>query len=376
MTWTNADMQRAASGSHRVLIEARLVAPGQSGPDPDGITIEVTGGDVQYDATADIYASASTTATIAWPRYATDPGAPYGAWELWLRRGIDTGGGEPMWAGLGYFRLDDLDQAEAGRGPVTIGAPDRMAAIIDARFLQPRLIPKGSVVGEVFRTLAGEALPAGVVVEFDDPFEFATLGRDVVVKDYRYQLLRDLAKSGGKIMHFDGDGVLQVRSAPLATGTPTWEVAAGPGGVLINAARSLSRATTYNIVVARGQGADATAPVQAIAADLNPDSPTYVHGNFGPVPRIFNSPLITDDDQAYAAAVAMLRTALGMTYEADYQAVPNPAVRPWDIARLTYDTGDRELHALQTVTVPLDYDTALSGTTREQTRTLIRRYTP
>lgn len=370
VTYTPDTIQRLVAGSHRALIEARLVPAGQTGDDPDGIPIQVQAGDVQYNATADIYATASLTTKTAWPRLADDPAAPYGTHELWLARGIDTGA-SPLMVPLGYFRLDDVDQDDAARGPLALDAPDRMAAIRDARFLAPRQILAGRTIGAIVRELVHEVLPSAVVF-FDDAYEFATLGRSVVVLESRLKIIQELARAGGKVAHFDNLGRLVFRT-PAAAGL-MWEVAAGRGGVLIKASRRLSRTGVRNLVVARGEGADMTAPVQAIAADMNPKSPTYVHGPFGPVPRFYSSPLITSTGQAYATAESMLGSTLGLAHNAKLTAVCNPAVRPWDAARVTTDDGSRERHVFDQVTVPLNPAAALTATTREQTRVMIRRY--
>jgi hypothetical protein len=143
----------------------------------------------------------------------------------------------------------------------------------------------------------GEAYP-GAVVDFDDESEFGALSRSIVVEESRYDALREIATALGKVMHFDGEGRLVIRSAPSPTGPPRWSVRAGQGGVLVNAARSLSREGVYNGVVVRGEGGDTTAPVLAVVVDGDPRSPTRWGGAFGKVPRFWSSPLITDAEAA------------------------------------------------------------------------------
>lgn len=374
MNLTASALQDLVAGSHRALVEARIVPAGQTGDDPEGLAILIEGGDVAFDASANVFANASLTTDGAelWPRHSSDPLAPYGTHELFLRRGIATGP-DPYWSALGYFRLDVVGQDRAARGPITLTCPDRMQAIIDARFLGPRQIKAGRVVGEVIRELVNEVLPLAEVV-FADVFEFATIARTIIVEEDRYQAIRDIVRAGGQIMFWDGAGRLQIRPAPDATAAPLWELAAGENGVLIDASRTLSRQGVRNIVVARGEGADMSEPVQSIAADMSPSSPTYVHGPFGPVPRFYSSPLISTEEQAFKAAAALLGNSLGMAFDVGLTAVCNPAVRPWDCVRVTYDSGDREVHVMDTATVPLLASSPLTGTTREQTRTLIRRY--
>src|SRR5690606_30356327 len=192
--------------------------------------------------------------------------------EVYVRRGIDLGGGGTLWVPLGYYRVDRVDQDDATKGVIRVGASDRMAAVIDARFVSPRQILAGTLVGAAVRDLVGEAYP-GAVVAFDDESEFAALSRSIVVEESRYDALREIVTALGKVMHFDGEGRLVIRSTPSPTGPPRWSVRAGQGGVLVNAARSLSREGVYNGVVVRGEGGDTTAPVLAVVVDGDPRSP-------------------------------------------------------------------------------------------------------
>ncbi|HLU43588.1 MAG TPA: DUF5047 domain-containing protein [Natronosporangium sp.] len=369
---TTAQIAATISGSHTMRVEARAVTPGQVGDDPDGIEIPIVSGDVQLDGTADVYATLNLTTDgrTLWPRLATDPLAPYGQ-EIWVRRGVDLGD-EVLWIPLGYFRVETVEQDQADDGPIRISGSDRMAGIIDARFVRPRQLDSGSVVGDVVRDLVTEVSPSAEVV-FDDELEFATLGRTIVVEESRYDVLREIVTVAGKIWHWDGEGRLLIRSAPDPEGEPLWQVRAGSGGVLVQARRSLTREGVYNAVSVRGEGADVQDPALAVVVDDGPNSPTRWGGPFGKVPRFYSSPLITTEAQAVSAGEGILRRNLGLPYTLDYSQVPNPQLRPWDTVRLVHKHGDRELHVVETVTIPLDASTAQRVTTREQTRTLVRR---
>lgn len=364
--------QNATAGSHTARIEARLLTTYQTGPDPDGTETLITSGDVTYDASADIWATAEVSTYGSWPRTAASALAPYGN-EIFLRRGIDLGGANgTIWSELGYFRI--VEPTGEGDGLIRVTLEDRMAGLIDARFLTPRVIGKGRTVGNVFRDLVEEVYPLAEVV-FDDAAEFGTLARDVIVEKDRYQFLADLTESLGKVMHWDGHGRLQVRTPPIAS-TPRWRISSGAGGVLIRADKRITRRDVYNAVVARGEGAGEEAAALGVAVDDNPESPTYFHGRFGQVPKFYSSPLLADNAGAQKAAATMLRNQLGVPYNADLTAVANPAVRPWDPVLVTTRGGDREAHVLKNVTVPLGVENALTARTVEQTHVSVRTYTP
>jgi hypothetical protein len=71
-----------------------------------------------------------------------------------------------------------------------------------------------------------------------------------------------------------------------------------------------------NVIVARGEAQDGTPPVQAVALDSDPSSPTYAGAGpgtspYGRVTEYFSSPLILSVAQAQAAADTLLAQNIG-----------------------------------------------------------------
>src|SRR5690606_15104227 len=120
-----------------------------------------------------------------------------------------------------------------------------------------------------------------------------------------------------------------------------------------------------------GERADGPGPGRAVAVDPDPASPTYWHGRYGKVPRFYSSPFIATEEQAANAAREMLKRQLGFPYSVEFTSVPNPALKPFDPIRVILKDNSRELHVMQSVTIPLVADGVQTGTTREQTRVLI-----
>lgn len=90
-----------------------------------------------------------------------------------------------------------------------------------------------------------------------------------------------------------------------------------------------------NVVVVRGEPQDGSEPVQAVAIDDNPSSPTYAGTGpgtspYGRVTRYFSSPLIETQSQADSAAASILAEHIG-------QGATYTLVRPYDP---TIDAGD------------------------------------
>ncbi|PXY17343.1 DUF5047 domain-containing protein [Prauserella flavalba] len=351
-------------GSHAMCARVRVCAPGQTGVNPNGIEIPIITGDVRLDATAEIRGSVEMTTEYEWPADATGLLTPYGN-ELFVERGIVYGDGVREWVSQGYYRLETPSQEEAPDGVIRLTARDRMAGIVDARPLAPQEFGPGTSVAAIFDHLVGEVYP-GAVVLFDFDAATTTFPGSHILEDSRYGFLKDIADSLGKIMYWDYAGRLRVETAPNPA-QPVFAVNHGRGGVVAKLSRELSREGVYNAVVATGEQAGENPPVRGVAFDLNPDSPTYWHGPFGKVPRFYSSTFLTTDAQCQAAANAMLMRAIGLPYSVDFSMVPNVALEPLDPIAVSYsDRTAPETHVIETLTIPLDAEAVMTGTTREK----------
>ena len=361
---TVQDLAPVVSGSHVATFEARVVDGFSTGFDPDGTEITILDGAVRLDGTADI----ERTLTLAtdgrrlFPRRSGDLLLPDGT-EVFVRRGVDVGTGV-LWAPLGYFRVEAARQGDAPDGPIVLTGMDRMAAIIDSELLAPKQFGANSTFGSVFGELVGEVHPQAVIV-FDDDLETEPLGRLLIVERSRYEPLRTLAQGRGKVLSWDGEGVLQVRTAPDPS-EPVWEVRGGKGGVLTTAQREITRRDVVNAVVVRSQGGDTLAPARAVAIDDGPSSISRFGGRFGQVPVHITVPATTTGAQAAQAARDTLLRRAGLPYRVEFAAVPNPALIPYDPIRVTLSNGEREKHVMEKLTVPLRAEVAMVGATREQ----------
>lgn len=361
---TAADFASLIAGSHTARFRATLVAGFQTGEDPSGTSLRVIGGGVEFDASADIRASGSVSIAEAWPTARDLDFAPYGT-EVFLSRGVETGALGVKWAPLGYYRISQTTQADAANGPLTLDLDDRMATIIDSRFMQPRQWLTGTSVGDIVNEIVLEVYPDAVII-WDDDSDLSTIGRSLIVEESRLEVLKTLADGLGKIFYWDEQGRLTFKDIPPEDDI-IWVVNAGSGGVMVNADRSLSRDGVYNAVVVTGEGADEIEPVRAVAINAQESSPTFFGGPFGRIPRFYSSSFITTQSQAENAAVNLLRKTLGAPYDVGLSAVPNPAVRPYDVIRVVYNDGTREVHIVDRASIPLDVETPVSIATRQST---------
>jgi hypothetical protein len=359
-------------GSHAMASRVRVVPAGFTGTNPGPLTatgapvdeILITTGDVKFDATADIRATVDIATMAEFPTDASSLLAPYGN-ELYVERGVVYGDGSTEWVGQGYYRIYSTDQDNAPDGEVVVAGRDRMSGIIDAKREAPFSFGEGTSVSAAFDFLVGEVYPTAVI-EYDFDAGATLFTTTHIVDEDRYAFLKGIADSLGKVMFFDYAGRLQLVSAPNPT-VSVFSVNHGDQGVVLKVSRSLNREGAFNAFVVIGDQVGEAEPVRAASYDLNPASPTYWNGPFGKVPSKVTSTFVSTQQQAQDAADAMLARSIGVPYSVDFTAVPNSALEPLDSVTVSYsDTHRREIHIIETLTIPLDAETAMSGTTRQQ----------
>lgn len=359
----SAAFLRTLTGSHRIFARARVLTSFQSGVSPTGTEIPIVDGNVRADASSDVRSTLSLTTSGdgMWPLRTADLLAPYGN-ELFVERGIDYTNGMIEIVSLGYFRIDDTNQSQGPDGEITLTASDRMSGLVDGRLPFPRQYPAGTSVETVFEELVQEIYP-DATIEFDFDAAASTFDTAHVAQEDRYGFLRDIARSRGKIMYWDYRGVLRVESPPDPT-TPVYTINSGRGGTMVLLARRLTRQGVYNAVVASGEATPDQLPVTSLVTDNNPNSPTYWSGRFGRVPRFYYSSFITTVAAATSAATSILQQAIGLPYSISLNAVPNPALEPYDAIEIVApDTTD--VHVIDSIVIPLSSSGVMSGTTRK-----------
>ena len=364
--FTNAVRQ-----SHKACFRARVVSGMPTGVEPDGTDIPILGGDVQLDANADIRGTLDMDADGSyWPGGTGDLISPYGT-EIHIARGVEFGGGEKEWVSQGYFRVYKVEQDDPTKrphgGPVRIEARDRMSGIIDARLEAPIQFGASTAVATVFETLVLDVYPTAVI-EWDFDAEAVTFPGSHIAEEDRYGFLLDIVKALGKVMYWDYEGKLRVEDAPVPSVlTTVSDVTHGENGVLVKLQRSRSREGVYNAFVVTGEAPGDAPAVRAVARDMSPSSPTYWLGAFGKVPKFYSSSFITTTSQAAASASALLARNLGLPYAVSFGMVPNPALEPLDVVRVSYrNDAPMELHVLEKLNIPLTAAGLMSASTRER----------
>ncbi|WP_406325161.1 DUF5047 domain-containing protein [Streptomyces niveus] len=335
------------------LAESRVVAAEVILIRTDGtvVTIPHTGGSVSVDRGSLIRRTCTiTTADVALiPRTASDELATYGA-RLRITAGVDYGDGTQELVPLGTFRLDDVD-GDPVYGPVTLGGKSLECIITDHRFTAPYRAA-GTIVSAITALITRSIPGAEIVSTIDD----AAIGpRTWDVEGDPWAAVQEIAAAGAAEVSCNGDGVFVIATLPdVATTQPVWTVAAGEGGVYIKGTRGMTSAGVFNGVLARGDNAESgTTPVQYLATDDDPGSPTYWDGPYGKRPAFYSSSTLTTVLACTNAARLKLVATRAPNATGDFSSLPNPALEPGDVLRVVHPDGTKELHQVQSFTVPL-----------------------
>lgn len=355
-------------GPHTAVFRARLVSPWATGVNPTGTFFGINSGDVTFDVGSDVNGTVDLTTDLEW-----DYGlAPYGT-EMFIERGVEYANGIQEYVGLGYFRINTVEQPL--KGLLRISAEDRMSNIRDGRLVNPIQFSAGTSVAAVLDFLVQDVMP-GIPTIYDTigwsggSAYTTTLFTDQVCSDDRLAFIQSLVTSYGKVCYFDYAGRFVVKTPPDPTAEPVTLINAGENGVLVQANRSISRDGVYNGVVARGEPVGELPPVQAVVVDTDPKSPTLWGGPFGKVPRFFSSSFMTNASQCLAAAQGLLLSSVGLPYSVSLGLVPNPALEANDVIQVQYDEHTFETHIADSITYPLHVDGEMRISTRKQSLTI------
>jgi hypothetical protein len=353
---TSAAFKAAVRGSHTVAIQVDAYSSGTL----IASDIQVESGSVTASAASGVRRQLSLTVSDrAVSPFGASPISVYGV-ELHVARGITLLDGTTELVPLGVFRVESMTSPR--QGEVQIVAPDRSAKIIDAKFLIPTMSNTGLGLAAQISALVTDVYTSGVsVTNVDVP---ATSVPWLLWDSERWDACQKLATAVGAVVYFDVAGNVVLRLAPTIADAVAWYVNEGAQGVLIDASREITRAETYNVVVAVGERSDGVVPARAVAEDNDTTSATYVGGPFGYVPFFFSSPLITTSGGATTVADALLARKRSLGRECILSCVPNPALDVGDVIGVRFPDGSLERHVVDQLTIPLDATSPMTITTR------------
>lgn len=289
------------------------------------------------------------------PRRPGDLLSPFGT-TLRVELGLELLDGSISSVPFGtYAVMSARTRTEAGARAVDIGLVDVSDRVERYRFEEPLTVASGTDLAQMInvvvtaRTGVNPAVsPTGVTLGASRHF-----GLDPNTGPWSEIL--DVLAGFSRVAWFDRVGHIQIGAAiPDAT-------TAYPLDSLTSLSADFDTQPP-NVIVARGEAQDGTAPVQAVAMDEDPSSPTYAGTGpgtspYGRVTRFFSSPLIETEPQAQSAADTILTQSAGA-------GAAYTLVRPYDP---TIDAGDAV--SLEGVALAVDVVTVdIAGDTSVQVR--------
>ena len=336
----------------------------------DGLPLaapDVLSGSVSYAASSSTLRSCDVTLRGDVPTSPTDVMAPAGS-ELRLWRGAVDWTGEEILLPVGRYGFDEVD-VDRGSSEIPISGYDLSALVSDNRWTEPYEIVRGTPLGQavadaVESRLPGHAWQDPALVDTDATTPAVVWGEEVGNDPWRD--VTDLARSDGLEVSFGLDGRLTLSEVPDPdTVVPRWSMIAGQTVTYLGSRKTLV-GRPYNVVVARGETADETAPIVATAEDDNPASGSYV-GRYRK-PYFMTSGYVTTLEQARRAAAAQLLRLVGLSEVVALSMIGHPALDVWQTLEFVDPAlGVSARYVIDTVSLPLPGGAATLTTRRRRT---------
>ena len=241
-----------------------------------------------------------------YPITATSILAPYGN-RLRVWRGIAFADGTTyrwiVFTGRIQGAVNGLD------GQVSVSAMDRGNEVVEAKFLRPTNSNTGQNVYVQFQDL----ILGGVAdAQFGTSDSYTQVMPQLAWESDRAGAADEIATSVGSFWYTLAPGQFVLRRYPYTVASPSiLTLDQGDGGILA-ASPGRARETIYNSITVTGERADGSAPVYGLAQDLNPDSPTYVNGNFGLRHQTIRLQTVRTQGEATSAAQDYLARSISL----------------------------------------------------------------
>lgn len=267
--------------------------------------------------------------------------------------------------GIGLGRTDQIEwvqrrwftvyESELQGDVVAVEARGLLWPISEARLVSPYQ-PSGTLVSALRGLIEPE-----LTVLIDGNLTDRPVPAAINTDDDRLGAVGQILAAWPAEGHVTEDGYYYVYPSADPT-TVALALTDGVGGTVIRASGKSTRDGVYNAVVARGTTADG-ANVQGVGFASGPKAYGTPFNQL-PVPFFFESPLITTQAQAQAAAITRMQTLQRTTFQTyTVEMVPHPALQEGDLVSLTTD----ELAAVPAVVEALALPCGAGGGTETLT---------
>lgn len=236
-------------------------------------------------------------------------------------------------------------------GTVIVPAADRAYEVAEAGFTAPQNSSVGSSVNAQFVVLVSDALSDAV---FGTSDVFPQTMPQLTWEADRASALDEMSTTVGAFWYALADGSFVQRYVPWTVpGNPVVTISDGLNGVMV-ASPSRDREDVWNSITVTAERADGSLPVFAVAEDLNPDSPTYVRGDFGRRHKFVNLQTPQTQGSAQTAANAYLRRSVALQETWTWTMPPDAAMELGDVVSLNAFDRTGIIQVVSGFLLPLD----------------------
>jgi hypothetical protein len=262
--------------------------------------------------------------------------SPFGT-TITVSLGVTLYAGVEAEVAFGVYDLEDSDSViSGGNRVVNLQLSDLGNRLARYRFETPFTIPASTDLADAVNLVTEDRLN----ISLDAEATGQTTGRKRVLGlkpelDPARELL-ELAQGFGYRLYFDRNGELVLDQPPAGTGLGATPLA---GDLTV---ANTFRSKPPNVIVVRGETSDGTTPIQAVAMDLDSDSPTWAgdavgESPYGRVTEFFASPLIVTQAGANQAATNRLASRAGAGATWTVTKAYDPTIDPDDLISVNLD---------------------------------------
>lgn len=267
---------QALRGPHKVYTRAEVWRDGAQLLD----NLPLIDGSIRASLQSRVTRTLNMTVGPEWfPKSASDLLAPFGS-ELRVWRGVGIGGitNHPSYVWPVFRGPIDTVAWATGAG-TALTAKDRAGDVADSNFLAPLSVAAGDRLHNRVREFISEAAD-------DAEFDTFTLPDRVLPTltwdEDRGKALDDLAGTAGGFWYALADGTFTLREVPWVYSDGVVDLALDPDNAILRSAGiTYSREDVYNMIVARAERTDGSAPSRYVTRVTDAASPIRFDGPYG-----------------------------------------------------------------------------------------------
>lgn len=344
------------------VVQVIASRPTATGLISEDISAYVSGGSVTCDARRSMRWSGSLTLSLPdgsplMPTFPTDLLTPFGT-QISIRVGVERIDGTTATVPLGVMDINSSTvTVSAGSREVSMEVVDVAQRIDLYRFEAPLTVPGGDLADTINAVIADRTGTNPGLAPSYQIVQERTFGLEAETGPWAE--LQSVVSSFGFRLYYDRQGALVMDSPPPPVGPATYTLV-GPA-----TATGTFDQRPANVAVARGEPPDGQPPVQGVAMDTNPNSPTWA-GNtvgqspYGRVTAFLASPLIVTQAQADQSAAALRERTSGLAAAWTVTRAFDPTIDPDDVVRIPL-SGNQVDVLVDSITVNLAGETSLIG---------------